>query len=234
MALGAKTLSGPRLPAARGKATHLVVLCHGYGADGNDLIGLAPHWQRHLPTTAFVAPNAPEPCAGAPTGYQWFPISRMDPTEVRRGVESAVSLLESFIDAELSRLELGPDRLALVGFSQGTMMSLRVGLGRAKKPAAIVGYSGMLAGAESVAPLPVDAPPILLVHGDGDPMIPPEAMFVSATALGKAGACVQWHLSPGIGHSIDPVGLQLGGDFLLMAFRGLLRRATAEIHCAVG
>src|SRR2546423_9775747 len=95
-------LNGPRLPPARGSATHLVVLCHGYGADGNDLIGLAPHWQGLLPTVAFVAPNAPERCPGA--GYQWFPISRLDPQEIRRGVESASSGLNSFLDADLSRL----------------------------------------------------------------------------------------------------------------------------------
>jgi len=141
-----RALTGPRLPPLRGRATHLVVLCHGYGADGNDLIGLAPHWQRLLPTVAFAAPNAPEPCAGSPSGYQWFPISRLDPADMERGVESAAEALEAFLAAELARLELPPERLALVGFSQGTMMSLHVGLRR--KPAAIVGYSGMLAGAE--------------------------------------------------------------------------------------
>src|ERR1700744_3575335 len=179
-------LTGPRLPPAKGAATHLVVLCHGYGADGNDLIGLAPHWQRILPTAAFVAPNAPEPCAAGGPGYQWFPISRLDPAEMQRGVESAAPVLENFLESELARLELPPERLALVGFSQGTMMSLQVGLRRAVKPAAIVGYSGMLAG---VPPkLEADTPPILLVHGDADPMIPAEAMFMSATALGGAGA----------------------------------------------
>src|ERR1700749_3554847 len=124
MALGNRMLNGPRLPPARGPATHLVVLCHGYGADGNDLIGLAPHWQRLMPTVAFVAPNAPEPCAGSPSGYQWFPINRLDPHEMQRGVESAAGLLNNFLDAELARLALTPDRPALVGFSQGTMMSL--------------------------------------------------------------------------------------------------------------
>src|ERR1051325_11393420 len=141
MAPGAKTLTGPRLPPARGSATHLVVLCHGYGADGNDLIGLARLWQRLLPTVAFAAPNAPEPCAGSPMGYQWFPISRLDPHEMQRGVQSAAPALDGFIDAELKRLDLPAERLALVGFSQGTMMSLQVGLRRAIKPAAIVGYS---------------------------------------------------------------------------------------------
>lgn len=234
MALGARTLSGPRLPPARGNATHLVVLCHGYGADGNDLIGLAPHWQRLLPTVAFAAPNAPQPCAGAPSGYQWFPISRADPAEMQRGVEQAAGLLNSFLDAELARLNLPPERLALVGFSQGTMMSLHVGLSRGVKPTVIVGYSGMLARAGAPSALPPDAPPILLVHGDADPMIPIEAMFASAAALGQAGASVQWHVSAGVGHGIDPVGLDLGGTFLAMGFRGLLRRSTPEISCPLG
>jgi phospholipase/carboxylesterase len=226
-----RALTGPRLPPLRGRATHLVVLCHGYGADGNDLIGLAPHWQRLLPTVAFAAPNAPEPCAGSPSGFQWFPISRLDPADMQRGVESAAEVLEAFLAAELARLELPPDRLALVGFSQGTMMSLHVGLTRGS--AAIVGYSGMLAGAERMEKLNSDAPPVLLVHGDQDPMIPVSALFASAAALGRAGACVQWHISPGIGHSIDQEGLVLGGDFLRLAFQGRLARA-GEASCAVG
>ncbi|HVP86407.1 MAG TPA: alpha/beta fold hydrolase [Rhizomicrobium sp.] len=227
-----RPLSGPRLPPARGPATHLVVLCHGYGADGNDLIGLAPHWQRLLPTVAFVAPNAPQPCAGAPMGFQWFPITRLDPTEMLKGVESAADTLNAFLDGELQRLELPPERLALVGFSQGTMMSLHVGLRRAVKPAAIVGYSGLLAGAETQEPVGPDAPPIMLIHGDADPMIPAQALFMSAGALGHAGASVQWHISGGVGHAIAPDGLSLGGNFLAMAFRGLLAR-PAEISCAL-
>lgn len=227
-----RPLTGPRLPPARGNATHLVVLLHGYGADGNDLIGLAPHWQRMLPTAAFVAPNAPEPCAGAPMGYQWFSISRIDPHEMARGVESAAPLLNDFLDAELKRLGLTGDRMALVGFSQGTMMSLHVGLRRAARPAAIVGFSGMLAG--EAPPLGPGAPPILLVHGDADPMIPVGALFDAAGKLGRAGCCVQWHVSPGLGHSIDEAGLMLGGLHLTMAFRGMLRRNTAEISCSVG
>ena len=232
MALG-RPLSGPRLPPQRGAATHLVVLCHGYGADGNDLIGLAPHWQRALPTVAFVAPNAPEPCAGAPSGYQWFPISRLDPGEMQRGVESAAGALNSFLDAELARLELPPERLALVGFSQGTMMALQVGLRRAVKPAAIVGYSGMMARGTELEPLGADTPPILLVHGDADQMIPAQAMLASAMMLAGAGSTVQWHIAPGVGHGIDPVGLEMGGAFLTQAFRGQLRRREPEICCVL-
>jgi phospholipase/carboxylesterase len=224
-------LSGPRLPPARGEATHLVVLAHGYGADGNDLIGLAPMWQRLLPTVAFVAPNAPQRCDAGP-GYQWFPISRLDPAEMARGVESAAATLESFLEAELARLNLTGDKLALVGFSQGTMMALHVGLRRAVKPAAIVGYSGMLADRNLAAAS--DAPPILLVHGDADPMIPAGALFAAAATLGGAGAAVQWHIAPGVGHSIDETGLALGGDFLARAFRGQLARVAPQISCPLG
>lgn len=232
MALGTRTLSGPRLPPQRGNATHLVVLCHGYGADGNDLIGLAPYWQRVLPSAAFVAPNAPERCPGAP-GYQWFPISRLDREEARRGVERAGPALDAFLEAELARYGLPPERLALVGFSQGTMMSLHVGLGREKKPSVIVGYSGMFASAEDAPSLGADAPPILLVHGDADPMIPVEALFVSAATLGGLGATVQWHVSSGVGHSIDEQGLTLGGLFLAMAFRGQLRHPPGAVCCPI-
>lgn len=230
MVFGQRNLSGPRLPPARGSATHLVVLCHGYGADGNDLIGLAPLWQRLLPSAAFVAPNAPERCPGSP-GYQWFPLTRMDPGELQRGVEQAAAALEPFIESELSRYGLARDKLALVGFSQGTMLSLHVGL--ADPPAAIVGYSGMFAHADRPQAPTGAAPPILLVHGDADPMIPVEALFASSAALGRAGASVQWHVSPGIGHSIDEEGLLLGGAFLALAFRGRLKPASTPASCAI-
>lgn len=226
---GQRQLKGPRLPAARGAATHLVALCHGYGADGNDLIGLAPHWQRLLPSTAFVAPNAPERCPGS--GFQWFPISRLDAEEIRRGVDSAADGLDAFLDAELVRLGLSGDRLILAGFSQGTMMSLHVGLRRKIRPLAIIGFSGMLSVAGPLAALGPDAPPILLVHGEADTMIPPEAMFAAAGALGRAGGLVQWHLSRGIAHSIDPDGLMLGGTFAAMAIRGTFARRQSEICC---
>lgn len=229
MAIGTRMLTGPRLPAAKGPATHLVVLCHGYGADGNDLIGLAPHWQRLIPTATFVAPNAPEPCAAGP-GYQWFPIARLDPRETQKGVEAAAAVLDAFLDAELGRANLGEDRLALVGFSQGTMMSLHVGLKR--KPAAIVGYSGLLAAppARDLA----SAPPVLLIHGDSDPMIPPEFLFTSAATLARVGVPVQWHVSPNTPHAIDGSGLALGGQFLSDAFRGRLKPRETPVSCAIG
>ncbi len=221
-------LSGPTLAPARGPATHLVVLVHGYGADGQDLIGLADHWRALLPTVAFAAPNAPTRIPGGP-GYQWFPISRIDPHEMLKGVEAAGPALDAYLDAELARLGLPPENLALAGFSQGTMLSLHLGLRRKVKPAAIVGFSGLLAGLPP-ATEPSGIPPILLTHGDSDSVIPPQAMFLAAGQLGLAGAAVQWHLARGMGHGIDPDGLAMAGQFLSFAFRGLLK-STGETRC---
>ncbi len=211
-------LSGPTLAPARGPATHLVVLVHGYGADGQDLLGLANHWQGILPTVAFAAPNAPTRVPGS-SGYQWFPISRIDPHEMQKGVEVAGPQLDEYLDGELARLGLPPENLALAGFSQGTMLSLHVGLRRKVRPAAIVGFSGLLAG----LPPAGEMPPVLLTHGDSDQVIPPQAMFLAAAQLGAAGARVQWHLANGMGHGIDPEGLAIAGEFLDLAFRGLLK-----------
>lgn len=215
-------LNGPRLPAASGKADRLVIFCHGYGADGNDLIDLGRHWQRQLPTTAFASPHAPERCAMSPMGYQWFGITRMQPDEMLRGVERAAPVLNAFIDAELARLGVDASRLALVGFSQGTMMSLHVGLRRPVAPAAIVGFSGALPGAEKLPSEIVVRPPVLLIHGDADEMIPVQALHAAANGLGAAGVAVRWHVSRGIGHGIAPDGLDLAGRFLADAFAGKL------------
>jgi phospholipase/carboxylesterase len=206
-------LDGPRVAAALAPARALVVLCHGYGSDGNDLIALAPHWQGLLPHAAFVSPNGPERCGGSPSGYQWFPLSRIDPQETLRGAQAAAPTLNAFIDAELARAGLGADRLALVGFSQGAMMALHVGLRRAVRPAAIIGFSGMLVGPETLGPQE-NAPPVLLVHGDADTVIPVSALFMSANALGAAGVPVQWHVAKGLGHGIDGTGLALAGQCL--------------------
>ena len=213
-------LNGPRLePRAGGPARQLVVFLHGYGADGNDLIDIGRAWQPLLPNAAFVSPHAPEPCAMAGAGRQWFGLTFRDPKERWTGVNSAAPALERFLDAELERRKLPPSALALVGFSQGTMMALHVGLRRAAAPAAIVGYSGMFV-------LPADAvtdelageirarPPVLLVHGDRDDLIPAQALFQAAQGLSALGVPTEWHLSAGIGHGIDGEGLRHGGEFL--------------------
>lgn len=201
-------IDGPRLPPAGGKATGLVVFLHGYGADGNDLIDIGRAWQPHLPGVAFVSPHAPEPCGMSPMGRQWFPLTLRDPTEYGRGVVAARPTLDAFLDAERDRLGLTDDRIVLVGFSQGTMMALHVGL-RRKGLAAIVGYSGLLALPEKLAEATV-RPPITLVHGDRDEVIPIGMMFAAAGALGEAGIPATFHVSPGVGHGIDQRGLMLG------------------------
>jgi phospholipase/carboxylesterase len=212
-------LDGPRLPPAAGGAPRqLVVFLHGFGADGNDLIGLGHEWARLLPHAAFVSPHAPEPCAGAPMGRQWFNLTFREAGELVTGVKHAAPPLEAFLDAELRRHNLGPRTLALVGFSQGTMMALGVGLKRHPPPAAIVGYSGALATVEALPKDPGTAPAILLVHGDMDEVIPLDAMLIAREQLAQAGLPVEWHVAEGIGHGIDAQGLHLGGAFLKQAF----------------
>jgi phospholipase/carboxylesterase len=212
-------LDGPRLPpAAGGTAQQLVVFLHGYGADGNDLIGLGREWARLLPHAAFVSPHAPEPCGMAPMGRQWFDLTFRDPNEMKRGVTRSGPVLDAFLDAELKRHDLPSRALALVGFSQGTMMGLAVGLKRNPAPAAIVGYSGALATVEALPKDPAAAPAILLVHGDIDQVIPLDAMLLALEQLGAAGLAVEWHVAHGIGHGIDGEGLRLGGEFLKQAF----------------
>jgi phospholipase/carboxylesterase len=207
-------IDGPRI-VPRGRPTSLVVLLHGYGADGNDLIALAEAWRGLLPATAFAAPHAPEPLPyEAMGGRQWFDLTMRDPTELRRGTLAAAPALTRFLDAELARHALPPDRLALVGFSQGTMMALHVGLRCAVAPAAIVGYSGVIAGPEHLASEIAARPPVQLVHGEADEVIPVDALALTREALASAGVPVEWHVAPGLGHGIDPEGLALGGHFL--------------------
>jgi len=219
-------LDGPRLEPRSRQAKQLVVFLHGYGADGNDLIDIGRAWQELLPDAAFVSPHAPEPCGQAPVGRQWFSLTFRDPDERWRGVNKAAPGLNAFLDAELARRNLPPSALALVGFSQGTMMSLHVGLRRAVAPAAIVGYSGMLVLPNDGPPKAVAAeitsrPPVLLVHGDGDDLIPVQAIFHAAQGLAALDVPVQWHISSGIGHGIDQEGLRQGGEFLARQMRGL-------------
>ena len=207
-------LDGPRIAPRSGRATALVVLLHGYGANGDDLIALAEGWRTRLSRAAFVAPNAPESIPGMYGALQWFPLTLRDPHEYWRGVVAARPAIDRFIDQELSRLGLGPDRLVLVGFSQGTMLALHVALRRA--PAAVIGYSGLLAGPERFDEIKV-ASPILLVHGEADDLIPVEALHVAREQLAAAGLTVEWHVRPGLGHGIDAGGQRLAQGFIAQA-----------------
>jgi phospholipase/carboxylesterase len=223
----ADELDGPRLEPRSGKARQLVVFLHGYGADGNDLIDIGRAWQGLLPDAAFVSPHAPEPCGQAPVGRQWFPLTFRNPDERWIGCNKAAPALDRFLDSELARRNLPPTALALVGFSQGTMMALHTGLRRAAAPAAIVGYSGIFVLPEKAAAGAAGGeitarPPVLLIHGTEDDLIPAAALFQGAQALAALEVPVEWHLSEGIGHGIDQEGLRHGGEFL--ARRLALRR----------
>ena len=214
-------LTGPsRPPASGGKPRRLVILLHGLGADGNDLIGLAPYWARLLPDAEFLSPNAPFPCDTAPYGYQWFSSQDRSPEAVLGGVRAAAPIHGAVIDEALEERGLKSDELALVGFSQGTMMSLFVGLRRTEPVAGIVGFSGRLLASELLASELRSRPPILLVHGTEDPLVPYSSLAAAETTLKAAGVPVETVTSVGIGHSIDDQGLRRGGQFLKKVLSG--------------
>lgn len=208
-------IDGPRLPpASGGKPKSLVVFLHGYGADGNDLIGLGREWARALPDAAFVSPHAPELCPGTPMGRQWFPLTMRDPAEFSRGVARARPALDAFLDAEFRRHGLDEGAAALVGFSQGTMLALHAGPLRPKRLAGILGYSGLLADPAALKASTIQKPPVLLIHGDRDDLIPVAAIFSAAAGLAEAEVPVEWHISRGVPHGIGPDGLEIGLAFL--------------------
>ena len=214
-------LSGPSYgPHSGGEPRQLVVLLHGRGADGNDLIGLAPHFAEALPDAAFVAPNAPYPCEGVAFGYQWFNIQDPDPAAKLAQIRETGKSVDAFIDSELRARGLTDDRLALVGFSQGTMMSLFVAPRREKPCAGIMGYSGRLESPDAMDGEIRCRPPVVLVHGDRDEMLPVALMDGAVTALQANGIEVEAHIRPGLGHGIDEEGVRLGIDFLTRVLGG--------------
>jgi phospholipase/carboxylesterase len=207
----AAALDGPRLVPERGAAKWLVVLCHGSGGDGPNMFGLANPLQRYLPSAAFASPTGPFPREDI--GYRWFPgaLGRDPIGMVMRGMREGGPVFDAFLDAELARLKLAPDRLNLLGFSQGSMMVLNWGLRRKALPAGIIGFAGLQIATEGLPQLK-GAPPVLLVQGalDGDP-----ARLQNAADILKAhGAPVQSHLLSGLGHAIDDRGIRLAGTFL--------------------
>ena len=203
------TLDGPRLPpAAGGKAQGLVVLLHGWGADGNDLIGLAPYLAEGLPKVAFASPHAPFPCDMAPAGRQWFSLQDRGAASMLAGLRLAASLLEGFLEEEQTRQGVTADRVALLGFSQGTMLGLHVALRRKVTPAALIGFSGAMIGAEQLPAEITARPRTLLVHGDADPVVPVAATHAAVSSLSALQVPVEVMIRPGLPHSIDEAGMK--------------------------
>ncbi len=210
-------LKAGRRAARSGTTKSVIVFLHGYGADGADLLGLADPLSQHLPDTVFLAPDAPERCAGNPFGYQWFPIPWMDGSDeaaVATSLRASAGALDAFLDEVLDSEGVTPAQMALVGFSQGTMMALHVAPRRAEPVAGIVGFSGRLLAPERLAAEAVSRPPVLLVHGDADEIVPPASMPDAEAALKAAGFGVLTRVSEGIGHGIAPDGLSAALGFL--------------------
>ena len=213
-----RVLQAEKVAPRSGETRSAVVFLHGYGANGADLLGLAQPLGEHLPDTLFVAPDAPEACAGAPMGYQWFPIPWIDGSSeeaAEQGMRAAVADLDAFLDAFMVDEDLMPEQVALFGFSQGTMLALHVAPRRPDAVAGIVAFSGRLLSPELLADEAVSRPPVLLVHGDMDDLVPVRSMPEAAEALQKAGwKDVYAHVMEGTGHGIAPDGLGVALAFL--------------------
>jgi len=213
-----RVLQAEKRAPVSGETRSCVVFLHGYGANGADLLGLADPLGEHLPDTLFVAPDAPEACAGAPFGFQWFPIPWIDGSseeEAEAGLLRAAEDLDAFLDALMVDEDLLPEQVVLFGFSQGTMMSLHVAPRREDPVAGIVAFSGRLLQPELLADQAISRPPVLLVHGDQDDVVPPQSLPAAAEALQEAGwTDVFAHIMKGTAHGIAPDGLSVALAFL--------------------
>ena len=212
-----RELKSGRRASASGTTKNVVVFLHGYGADGADLLGLADPLAPHMPDTVFLAPNAPENCTGNPMGFQWFPIPWIDGSSQEaalEGLERASDDLNLYLDKVLEEENVTHSDLMIIGFSQGTMMALHVLPRRTEEVSGIIGFSGRLMAPERLTAEVVSRPPVLLIHGDQDDVVPPQSMNEAGEALGESGFDVYAHIMQGTGHGIAPDGLGVALTFM--------------------
>lgn len=210
-----KTLSGPiQLPASGKAPTSIVVFLHGLGADGANMIDLADELAGEFPDTLFAAPNAPFACDMAPMGYQWFSLRDWSEDAMLEGVQQAAPILNHYLDSLLAQHSLSADKLAVAGFSQGTMTALHTLPRRADAVAAIIGYSGALVGDYLLKSELQSKPPVCLIHGNADMVVPFGAMAAAKAALESADIDVETHARPMLGHGIDFEGIEIAAAFL--------------------
>lgn len=213
-------LDGPFYePASGGEPKQIIVFVHGYGADGHDLISLAPFFAEHFPDAAFVSPNAPYPCEMSPFGRQWFSLVDRNHDVLLENTREAAPIFQHFLDDLLARFELTADKLALIGFSQGSMMSLYAAPRRGEQLAGVVGFSGVCRGGDLLANELRSKPPICLIHGDRDEVVPYDCLEFSRATLANAGIPVEAHTRKGLGHGIDEEGIEIAIRFLKQHLR---------------
>ncbi len=212
-------LEGPTFaPASGGAPKQLVIFCHGVGSDGQDLIGLAPYFAKVLPDAQFVSPNAPFAFDMAPMGYQWFSLANPTPASRLEGTLAAAPVLDAFIDQQMQLHGLTAKDVALVGFSQGAMMSLHVGVRRAEQLAGVIAYSGALIGPELLADEVKSQPPVMMMHGAIDDVVPPEALYEGVAALQEVGIKIKGEMLPNLGHGLNDQSIMAGMSFLVDCF----------------
>ena len=214
--MSSPSLNGPALAPASGVVKRLVIFLHGYGADGNDLLSLAEMME--LPDTQFISPHAPFPCEMSPFGRQWFSLADRAPGPMLAGAMTAAPILNAFIDAQMARYSLQANQVALIGFSQGSMMAMYAALRRPDTVAGIVAYSGALIGGDLLGGEATAKPPICLIHGTADEVVPFVAMQAAERQLTAAGIRIEAYARPRLGHGIDPEGIEFASAFLKKVF----------------
>jgi phospholipase/carboxylesterase len=224
------TLDGPCvLPASGHSPKQLVIFCHGVGSDGQDLIGLSSYFAKVLPDAQFISPNGPQAFDMGSSGYQWFSLNNPDFASRLDGTQAAAPVLDAFIDQQMVVYNLEAKDVALVGFSQGSMMAIHVGVRRQQQLAGILAYSGAVIAPELLAVELKSQPPVLMVHGTVDDVVPVASLYEGISALQASGVQARGEVVPNLGHSLNDKCIMEGMDFLAECFGIPLTQSTSKL-----